>query len=111
MASLSFAIAFILEENLVNGEDLQGGGHSFSTGLPSESASGLGATTKVVPEVGTKAKFGIWDPEITGFGTGGNFFIAHLAEGVVWGGVLALGIKYIGPMLGLSDEASNAATL
>jgi len=32
-------------------------------------------------------------------------------QGVFWGGVLALGIKYIGPMLGLSDEASNAAAL
>lgn len=41
----------------------------------------------------------------------GNFFVAHLVEGVVWGGVLALGIKFLGPTLGLSEEQSNAAAI
>ncbi len=41
----------------------------------------------------------------------GNFFAAHLVEGVVWGGVVALAIKFIGPVLGLSEEQSNAASI
>lgn len=65
--------------------------------------------------VGTdvQANFGIWKPtiDIPGIGLSGNFFVAHLLEGVVWGGVVALTIKFIGPMLGLSEEQSNAAAI
>mgnify|MGYP001599167260 CR=1 FL=1 len=40
-----------------------------------------------------------------------SFFGAHLIEGVVWGGILALGIKFLGPMLGLEQSAADAAAL
>lgn len=60
---------------------------------------------------GTKANFGIWKPEIAIGSTQLNFFVANLLEGVVWGGVIALGVKFLGPMLGLSEEQSNAAAI
>jgi len=63
-----------------------------------------------VQQTGVEAKFGFWNPEINIFGDqAGNFFAAHLLEGVVWGGILALGIKLLGPSLGLSEKQSNAA--
>lgn len=103
LVSMSFAFAFILQENLVS---------AYGPGSVSVPFDGAGAAAaKTGTETATTAKFGIWDPKITGFGTAGNFFVAHLLEGVVWGGILALAIKYIGPMLGLSEEASNAASL
>ncbi len=45
-------------------------------------------------------------------GTGyGYNFVAHLAEGVIWGGVVALIIKLIGPSLGLDQKQADAAAL
>jgi len=106
LVSLSFAIAFILEENLAsaNGnENLQNGGHSGASPPVTTVPVGTSAPT-------TSAK--ILGYELPAIGSGAtSFFTAHLIEGVFWGGVLALGIKYLGPMLGLSEEASNAATL
>jgi len=61
-------------------------------------ASSLGA-----PVADSQANLGFYKLPAIGSGTTA-FFTAHLIEGVVWGGILALGIKYIGPMLGLSDE-------
>ena len=61
--------------------------------------------------VGTEAKFGLFKYNIDLFSMQGNFLTAHLLEGVVWGGILALGIKFLGPTLGLSEEQSNAAAL
>ncbi len=138
----SFAIAFILGENLVNAR---------ITSTPAGTASGILKSKPLIPYenlnpnvlwtsdpntgewmVGDKGS-GFFNPEFPGFAEGASgteycagfgplgclnlgtgptaFFGAHLIEGVVWGGILALGIKFLGPMVGLSEEASNAAAI
>jgi len=120
----SFAIAFIMQGSLVNGlvipRTFNAGNFYGESTLPAASGSsnglapasvgagagaGTGATGNTVNYGLGKADFGILTS------SPGSFFAAHLLEGVLWGGVLALGIKFLGPMLGLSEEASNAAAL
>ena len=145
----SFAIAFILQENLVSGRGefipsaavpkpglggaiapavdglgtppVQGGassllqtGSEMNSGVFSEAAIEI-AAERVAAEATLEDTYcaslgplGCIGGEIFGSGPWG-FFGAHLIEGVVWGGVVALGIKFLGPMLGLEDEQADAA--
>ena len=135
----SFAIAFILSDNLTSAQaglptQTPGLGSKTidfnqliktnpeaawstnpQTGEISKDSLGTGFYNSAFPGFAqnipnTQANLGFY--KLPAVGTGAtSFFTAHLIEGVFWGGVLALGIKYIGPMLGLSEEASNAAAL
>ncbi len=120
----SFAIAFIMQENLVGAPSLADLGISPELPVdqllyaPSKSPGGLGTASAVPPTVlppppgPIDANLGITKVPIDIFSTAsGNFFAAHLIEGVVWGGILALGIKFLGPTFGLSEEQSNAAAI
>ncbi len=126
----SFAISFILSDSLVVAQEgVISLDKPATTQIPTESTGNVltaveeeyaktaaevvgGARPEIAASEETfKSKIGITDLEISGFGTSGNFFAAHLLEGVVWGGVLALGIKFLGPLVGLSEEQSNAAAL
>ena len=151
----SFAIAFVLEENLVNAQAVNPVQTAPVVELSAEEILSLGkegytsvykawqtrdssqlfvqykeggelaqfvkdpATKNWITAPGGAAganqqvNLGLYKGDLGGLlGSGsGSFFFAHLIEGLVWGGVVALAIKFIGPLLGLDEKAADATAL
>ncbi len=77
------------------------GGVKLESGIPSV----------LQPKTGVDANLGLTKWTIDWWSPSANFLTAHLIEGVVWGGIVALAIKFIGPALGLDEKAADAAAL
>ncbi len=126
IVSLSFAVAFLLSEEvgvasagtheaitlvtkspLVNpGPIGLERGSEFWVGKAGEGATATGGEFKFSKALGNvasgKATFGFAEGSTAAGVTGA------LAQGLFWGGILYVGIKVLAPMLGVGEETSNA---
>lgn len=124
LITLSFAAAFFIDKNLVSAEDIpitdpaRGGTPTdpLSLGSPATAAPApTGASSAAAIKYGASSGWGTSpfaeDHTYRAFGmvdTGLTGTTAHLAQGLVWAGVVYAAARLIGPMLGLSKDNSNA---